>query len=278
MHKKNANIKIDRLKRTKGFEMPALHYHNRYEIYYLLSGEIVYFIKDRIYHIQKGDVVLINANDLHKTSSVGQEDHERILIEFNRDFLANYLANIDDLNPFSCFKQKNNLIKLNIEEQAWIENLLFNIIRENKKQKLGYNSAIKLLLLQLLISLNRYNEQLNQEIIYLDKIHSTISDIARYLNKNFDENITLNSLAERFSISPYHLSRTFKNTTGFNFVEFLNNVRIKEAQRLLRKTNLNITEISNKSGYNSLTHFGRIFKSNTGLSPSKYRKLERYNN
>ena len=152
------------------------------------------------------------------------------------------------------------------------------MLKENNHQQLGYRTSIQVFLLQLLIFLNRNSEQLNQEIIYADKIHSIVSDIARYLNKNFHENITLNFLAEKFAISPYHLSRTFKKTTGTNFVEFLNNVRIKEAQKLLRKTNLNITEISNKSGYNSLTHFGRIFKNNTGLTPSKYRKLERYNN
>ena len=112
MNKKNANFKIDLLKRTHGFKMPALHYHNRYEVYYLLAGEIIYFIKDRVHHIQKGDLVLVNSNDLHKTSSIGKREHKRILIEFNKNFLSAYLANIADLNPLSCFKQKNNLIRL----------------------------------------------------------------------------------------------------------------------------------------------------------------------
>lgn len=275
MNGKISSFQISHLTRDKSFKMSSHHYHNRYELYYLLAGENIFFIKDRTYLIKKGGLVLIDSNDLHRTSATGQAEHERILIEFNGNFLSDHLNSLNDLNPFSCFKQKSNLIELNIEEQTWIEDLLFTILKENKEKKSGYYTYIKLLLLQLLIFLSRSTKQLNREIEYPDELHSRISDIARFINISYNQNITLEFLSKKFSISPYYLSRTFKEVTGFSFIEFLNNVRIKEAQRLLRKTKLTITEISQKSGYNSLTHFGRMFKNNTGLSPLKYRNLKK---
>jgi len=60
---------------------------------------------------------------------------------------------------------------------------------------------------------------------------------------------------------------------GFSFVEYLNGVRIKEAQNLLLKTDMSIVDISQTVGYKSLTHFGRVFKNVTGSSPRHYKKI-----
>ena len=84
--------------------------------------------------------------------------------------------------------------------------------------------------------------------------------------------MTLQTISERFYISPYYFSRTFKQITGFTFIEYLNGVRIKEAQKLLRKTNLSIGKIAESVGYQNNTHFGRLFKKATGISPLAYRK------
>jgi len=61
--------------------------------------------------------------------------------------------------------------------------------------------------------------------------------------------------------------------TGLNLNEYINSIIIKESQKLLLQTKLNIIHISEKVGYDSATHFGRVFKSFTGLSPLKYRKV-----
>jgi YesN/AraC family two-component response regulator len=75
-------------------------------------------------------------------------------------------------------------------------------------------------------------------------------------------------------VSPYYLSRFFKEATGFTFVEYLNSVRIKEAKRLLERSSMKVKLISRKVGFGSVTHFGRVFKLVTGHTPLYYRKAK----
>ena len=72
--------------------------------------------------------------------------------------------------------------------------------------------------------------------------------------------------------TPQYFSRVFKRATGVSFTEYLNGVRIKEAQRLLIKTDKTIYDIAEAVGYKSASHFGRSFTAITGISPSEYRR------
>ena len=98
-----------------------------------------------------------------------------------------------------------------------------------------------------------------------------IIDIVKYINHEFKEDITLESISEKFYISSAHLSKLFKKVTGFNYREYLSNVRIKHAVNLLSNSDLNITEIAFQVGFNSSNHFCKSFKSVIGISPLKYR-------
>lgn len=83
----------------------------------------------------------------------------------------------------------------------------------------------------------------------------------------------MTEIAEHFYISPHYLSRVFKEVTGLPLTEFVNMTRIREAQRLLRQTDAKIIDIAEQVGYGNLSHFGRVFKQQTGLSPLQYRKM-----
>lgn len=249
------------------------HYHDCYELYYLYSGERYYFIKDKTYHIKRGTLVLINSYDIHCTTNFATSGYDRILINFKKDFLKKYLEDIHDVNLFECFNQSAHIIRLNSQEQRFMETFLHTMMNEYKAKDTGYNSYLKAALIQLLLFINRHNEQLNNsDLHYVNSTHKTISEITEYINANYNTDITLTSISDLFFISPYHLSRTFKRVTGFAFIEYLNAVRIKHAQKLLRETDLTISEIAEIVGYKSNTHFGRIFKGVTGFCPLSYRK------
>jgi YesN/AraC family two-component response regulator len=86
------------------------------------------------------------------------------------------------------------------------------------------------------------------------------------------QELSLYLLAEKFYVSPYYLSRFFKEATGFTFVEYVNSVRIKEAKKLLERTTMKVSLVAKKVGFGSVTHFGRVFKSVTGYVPLYFRK------
>lgn len=277
MTQEKSDFLVEYINRTETpFNMTARHYHDQYEIYYLLNGERYYFIDNRTYHIKKGDIVLIDKNILHKTNTAREYPHERILIQFNTEITDRIIKKTKDIDLYHCFHLKQNVYSLNPEKQLWIENHLFNILQENKEKQEGHLTYITILITELLIFLNRFIKSTSScSANYPNETHKKISEIADFINKNFNNKLSLNKLADQFNYSPTYLSKTFKKVTGFSFVEYKNNVRIKEASKLLQQSNLNITQIACQVGYNNLTHFGRIFKKISGYSPLEYRKIKK---
>lgn len=95
---------------------------------------------------------------------------------------------------------------------------------------------------------------------------------ARLINENFTEDITLVSVAKELAVSPQYLSSVFKLNIGMNFSEYLRNLRLDYACRLLENSESSVTEICFKVGWGNYSHFSRIFKLIYGMSPKKYRK------
>ena len=270
------SFSIERSKVKSTHNMSYRHYHDAYEIYYLLQGERNYFIKDRTYTVTKGNLVFININDLHKTvdTKKGTIFYERILINFKKEFLDSMLTPSIMQELSTLINLESSIIPMSFDENRLIEELLFNMLKENSSTLPGSKLYTKTLLLQLLMVINRC--AVNSAKVPKNEFkNENIFRIVRYLNSNYSEKISLKILGDKFFISPSHLSRTFKNVTGFNIINYLNIIRIKEAQKLLIESNENITEIAYKVGYDSVIHFERVFKSINSISPLKYRNIKK---
>lgn len=98
-----------------------------------------------------------------------------------------------------------------------------------------------------------------------------VYEIVDYIDEHYDEVINLRILSDTFFISTCYLSRVFKKVTGSTFSEYLNEVRILRAKEYLESSQYSITYISQICGYDSLTHFDKIFKKQTNQSPREYK-------
>lgn len=77
----------ERARRPGTYSMDTRHHHSRYELYWLVSGERLYFVRDQVHRVCQGDIVLVGAEELHRTAPSGKGAHERVLIEFERRIL-----------------------------------------------------------------------------------------------------------------------------------------------------------------------------------------------
>lgn len=259
--------------RKKGFsEMTEPHTHTFYEIYYLRKGERIYFINGKLYTVKSGDLIVINPQDVHRTTSSSVEKFERILINFKEDFILPKTLSCD--LPFLPFSEGSQLIRFPAKDQANIEKLIFQMLYECQKKEVGYIPYVQLLLSKLLIQI--YRQSLHSPPIVDTPMSRRIEEITTYLNEHFHEKLTLNQVADQFFVSPSYLSRTFKKFTGFNFSEYVQAIRMREARRLLIESNQKVIEIAEKVGYPTIAHFNKTFRKHTGFSPTQFRKHHKH--
>ena len=101
---------------------------------------------------------------------------------------------------------------------------------------------------------------------------SMMNQIIREIQERYTENITLSGLAEAHGISTGYLSSQLKAELGLSFSEYITSKRIQKAKELLADESLSVESIAEQTGYNDYFYFIKVFKKNTGISPSKYRK------
>ncbi len=265
-------------KQTGRLSMPTNHFHDTYEIYYLLSGSKNYFIKDRTYPVSEGSLVFINRFDLHRTIDAGVPSCARFLINFKPFFLP--AEDKDRKNKLLLpFTSDIGVVPLTFRDRTFVEDLLLKMYNEINNADTGFEEMLVSYLLQLLVFSARFLEQnSDSHSAFTNSAHEKAAPIVQYINAHFMEPLTLDSLSRSFYLSPYYMCKIFKEYTGFTFIEYLNNLRVKEAQRLLRERKYSIMEISEKVGFGSISHFGRVFKSVTGIPPLNYRKTCSANN
>lgn len=104
--------------------------------------------------------------------------------------------------------------------------------------------------------------------------HWVVEMLIEYLRKHYAYPVTLRDLASVYYLNEKYVGRLFKNQTGRTFHEYLNEIRMEHAERLLRETTKSITEIAQDSGFESATYFCRVFKNRRKMSPSAFRKMQ----
>lgn len=252
--------------------MPTNHFHSTYEIFYLMTGKREFFIKDRTMVVSEGDVIMISPNILHRTTNSDMPKHERLIVNIHEDHMtAVNGAYMDILQPL--FEKEYIIVKCSQRIRASIEALARQIIQEVQEQKPGFEVYAQTLTLQLLITCCRHvAHDRTEPQEFPSPMHERISEVVRYINSHYMEELSLQIVADQYYVSPYYLSRCFKEVTGFTFVEYLNSVRVKEAKKLLMRSPVKVNRIAKKVGFGSVTHFGRVFKEVTGHPPLFYRK------
>lgn len=261
---------IQHIHRSGSFERTQ-HMHDMYELYYLYEGERMYFIRDRSYLILPGDLVLINRRELHATSDSDKLGHARVVINFS----SSLLESTNEEAPFllDAFTHATPVLRLDLPTRRLVEDILGKLIHEAKEPHLGQSFAITHFLVELLLFTARFvhiHPVTSPE--HVSPLHRKISTIVRFINSHYAEPIRLEELAEQFEISPAYLSRMFKEITGFSLIEYVNLVRVQEAQRLLATTRLKVIVIAEQVGFGSLVQFGRVFRQMTKMTPLRYRQ------
>ncbi len=266
---------IDRVVRDQEYSMAIKHFHDTYELYFLLEGERYYFIEKETYYVKTGDVVLINRQQVHKTSQAGSKSHDRILLQLNGKVLEPWLKSTGLPSLEKIFEDFYGVSRLSEQEWEEMKGLLLGITEELENKSEGFEIMAKLKLSQILIMISRSRKR-DMMIEMPSRVetpkHGRVHDVAEYLTFHCETGETLEELAERFFVSKSYLSKIFREVTGLSVNEYRNLARMRKAQKLLKNSRYSITEISELLGFESVTYFERVFKKHCAVTPLKFRK------
>lgn len=249
---------IERERRDDRMETVQEHVHNFYELYFLADGKIDKFVGDRTYHLRPLDLIFISPNTLHKSLLCQDYRHERIVIYFDERTVPHphILQEID----------KNNCVITLSHDVATRVFKLMNLVGGEKERDAFHDAYVSSLLCEMLVLILR---NINSRASAYAGVK--FEQIIDYVRKNCLEALSLTAVAKHFYISDAHLSRLFRRNTGFTFTQYINYQRIIHAQNLLANNPISVGEVATRSGFENLTHFGRVFKQLTGVSPRDYK-------
>lgn len=219
-------------------------------------GELEYRGKKHV--LRSGDAFLIDCRELHQYRT----------LEAPWIHGALHFHGVPAEPLFHAFIEQNgSCVHLDscIDFQRQLEKLLKSYTEINPYRDYKVSALLTSLLLGILTN-NEAFQRMQQSM------PDQIKDIAYYLNRNFTKEISLDELAVSFSISKYHLCRSFKKYTGFTPNEYVTQLRVDRAKELLRTTTLAANQIGGLVGITDENYFYRLFKKHTGQSPQKYRK------
>jgi len=234
-------------------------------IVYTVSGEGELIYGKEKYSLTKGKCFYIDCMNFHRYSTSSNSEWEFLWVHFYgassigyyNEFAGNGLCIAD-------FLKENR-----IESRSFVDD--FNTLLEINTEKAPYHelksSNIILNMLTKLLLQNSAGQSGNHSV------SDYVRGVSLYIDKHFNENITLDMLADREHVSKFHLSREFKRCNGITIQEYLINSRITYAKELLKHSEKSVSEIADLCGVSNVSHFINIFKEREGMTPLSYRHM-----
>ncbi len=240
------------------------HLHREIELLCMYGGTTIAYADSTRYEIHPGDIFLTFPDQIHYFESHETEKHRLIIIK--PDILPELLDTLTMGVP------ESSVIRgaLNIPEIAsLVDGLSLSCTKREHE-----NPYVKSLRRGYLLAL--FSELLPRMTISQPTVGDSdaLRAIVAFCAQNFSENLSLSLLEEKLHLNKYYISHLFSEKLDIRFNDYVNSLRVTEAKRYLRNTDLSVTEISEIVGFNTLRTFNRAFMKQIGVSPSEFRKKE----
>ena len=247
-----------------------LHTHREHELYFLLAGQRRYFIRHSIYDLTPGNLILIPKGALHKTVSKSNQGYDRFVLFFSDEDLQS-LADALGASAYEALLEMG-CVQLPADAVQQITRQLKQMQQEYSTQPNLYPVFLETQLQLILLTVLRCG---TPQPKCAENTAEKIQKVTQYIGQNFRLPITLHDAAQMACLEDTYFSKQFKILTGFGFLDYLTQIRLQEAQRLLRTTSLSLGDIAELCGFSGSNYFGDVFRRYTGISPSGYRKKEK---
>lgn len=248
----------------------AEHTHEFCELVLVWRGNGLHVLNDRPYRITRGDLFYIRAEDKHSYASVNDLVLQNVIycpdrLKLNVDWASN-IPGFNDASGALHWRLSSN-------GMAQVRPVITQLEQESLKADPSANEMAELLFAQLVMTLKRFryatdNPSANEQEALLDKL---ITALAGSLNRSF----VLEKFCEQEQCSERALRQQFRTQTGMTVNHYLRQLRICHAQYLLQHTELMVSEVAMRCGFEDSNYFSVVFNREVGMTPVQWRHRSR---
>ncbi len=243
-----------------------IHIHNSCEVLFCIQGGQNFLINDKVYNVEDGDLFVINQFEAHKINSSPENKFCRYIMQVHPEFLYAHSTPQTDLSH--CFYKRgvgvfNKISLSNEEKNKFLEYM--NSLEETAPfgdDIIKTMIAVKVLLL-INTAFSHHTTQGKQTGV------NTIKIAIDYINENFSEPLSLETIAKNSYVSVNQLCRLFNKYCGTTVAKYITSRRITEAKKMLA-SGKNVTDTAILCGFEDYANFIRVFKKHVGVTPGKY--------
>lgn len=257
-----------------------MHNHDFYEINYIYRGGVTNYLQDTVFHQVPSQILLMNPYAYH-TVETDSPDTLLFNIVIRREFSAEILSNpaLNHLSVANLFLDTSLGMSpiqpyLLFDNTLEIQFLLHQMIVEYYQQLPYFQQRLYAKFIDLWSLFARQRDQ--KMLQPSSQCPKDVIQILNFIREHYAD-VLLESLSKEFGFSPHSLSQYIQKYTGYKFSEIVSRFKMQNAISYLLYTNLSLSEIVEKIGYNDMNYFIKMFRKNFGVSPIAYRKQQKRN-
>lgn len=237
------------------------HWHKSIELFLVLEGEVKFDINSTVYALHKGQFIIVNSNDVHSIDCIDQ--NFIIVLQIPRSIFDDYIK-----GEYIIFESTR------YEKDSEIIGLIEHMYHTYEQKEYGYYYSVLGDFYKMLFQLICKYKIEDVDGSYMKRNHNLerLSAITNYIEQNFREELTLESVAQQFGFTPTYLSKIFQKYASINYKSFLVNVRLNAAYKQLLNTGDSIATIAMHNGFSDSRSFSKAFAKRYGVQPNTYRK------
>lgn len=254
------------------------HWHTEMELLYVVDGSMPVYINGDTYHLQQGDMMLSVSGDIH---GVLYTTAKRLVVQFKWELLESKYFSREEMEQFqkkfAAFERVSLFWPDAVKRKT---KQILSALKENeacpsrgvdyKMQAVGAVYEMVLLFWKSLPCAEGQAE--GSSLLLNNTVLENLKKVFSYVNEHYVEDIRIETMAGLLNFSENYFIKYWKRYAGIPFHEYLNEYRVDRAIRLLLETNLPVSQICYRAGFQNFKTFHRVFKSVTGFTPNRYRQ------
>lgn len=253
------------------------HWHDCCEILYIIEGTAEQLINDKYFNASKDDLIILNKGDIHGTWCTPGESAQILVIKFLPEIINSSARMFESKYIFSFLNNRGEKIyhlSDTSKNSTDIYNLMMGLYQEFISKDTGFEIYIKGYIYQLIASLVRSGIIKAGAALEDSKGLDKLEPLFVFIENNYNKGINLEKAAAMLNLSYSYFSRAFKRITGRTFKEYMDYVRICEAEKLILSGKMNISQAAYEAGFCNVSSFNRVFKRVRGYQPGQLKRTK----